>query len=398
MPETMLKTEIKKLSQQIHGDVVKLRRHLHTYPELSFQEHKTSAFIKSQLDALGITWKAVAGTGIEALITGNIKSEKVIALRADIDALPIQEKNNVDYSSQNPGVMHACGHDFHTSSLLGTAQILKMVQTNFGGTIKLLFQPGEEVLPGGASLMIKEGVLNNPRPTAVLGQHAMPRIEVGKIGIRSGKHMASMDAVIVRIKGKGGHGAEPHNIVDPVVIASHIIIALQQIVSRLANPGDPTVLSFGKVIANGAINVIPDEVYMEGTFRAMNEDWRDEAHRRMTDMAEGIAKSMGATCEMKIIRGFPFLINEAKLTAEIKSLASEYLGEDNVLEEDIWMAAEDFAYYSQVADSCFYLCGVGNVAKGITSTLHSPTFNIDENALEVSAGLMAYLALKRLGN
>jgi len=398
MPETILKTEIKKLSQQIHGDVVKLRRHLHTYPELSFQEHKTSAFIKSQLDALGISWKGVAGTGVEALITGNIKSEKVIALRADIDALPIQEKNNVDYSSQHPGVMHACGHDFHTSSLLGTAQILKMVQPNFGGTIKLLFQPGEEVLPGGASLMIKEGVLNNPRPSAVLGQHAMPRIEVGKIGIRSGKHMASMDAVIVRIRGKGGHGAEPHNIVDPVVIASHIIIALQQIVSRMANPGDPTVLSFGKVIANGAINVIPDEVYMEGTFRAMNEEWRDEAHRRMTDMAEGIAKSMGAICEMKIIRGFPFLINEAKLTAEIKTLASEYLGEENVLEEDIWMAAEDFAYYSQAADSCFYLCGVGNVAKGITSTLHSPTFNIDENALEVSAGLMAYLALRRLGN
>src|SRR5688572_10670105 len=398
MPDLMLKTAIKKLSQQIHGDVVKLRRHLHTYPELSFQEHKTSAFKKAHLDRLGISWKPVAGTGMEALITGNIKSEKVIVLRADIDALPIQEKNDVDYASQHPGIMHACGHDFHTSSLLGTARILKMVQNNFGGTIKLLFQPGEEVLPGGASLMIKEGVLNNPRPSAVLGQHAMPRIEVGKIGIRSGKHMASMDAVIVRIKGKGGHGAEPHNIVDPVVIASHIIIALQQIVSRLANPGDPTVLSFGKVIANGAINVIPDEVYMEGTFRAMNEDWRDEAHRRITDMAEGIAKSMGATCEMKIIRGFPFLINEAKLTAEIKTLASEYLGEENVLEEDIWMAAEDFAYYSQAADSCFYLCGVGNMRNGITSTLHSPTFNIDENALEVSTGLMAYLALKRLGN
>lgn len=398
MPELMLKTEIKKISQQIHGDVVKLRRHLHTYPELSYQEHKTSAFIKMHLDTLGISWKPVAGTGIEALITGNIKSEKVIALRADIDALPIQEKNDVDYASQHPGIMHACGHDFHTSSLLGTAQILKTVQNNFGGTVKLLFQPGEEVLPGGASMMIKEGVLDNPRPSAILGQHAMPRIEVGKIGIRSGKHMASMDAVIVRIKGKGGHGAEPHNIVDPVVIASHIIIALQQIVSRLANPGDPTVLSFGKVIANGAINVIPDEVYMEGTFRAMNERWRDEAHRRMTDMAEGIAKSMGATCDFKIIRGFPFLINEAKLTAEIKTLASEYLGEENVLDEDIWMAAEDFAYYSQAADSCFYLCGVGNTRNGITSGLHSPTFNIDEDALQVSAGLMAYLAVKKLGN
>jgi amidohydrolase len=397
-PELMLKTEIKDLSQKIHGDVVNLRRHLHSYPELSFQEHKTSAFIKSHLDTLGIPWKSVAGTGIEALITGKIKSEKVIALRADIDALPIHEKNDVDYASKHPGVMHACGHDFHTSSLLGTAQILTILQNKFGGTIKLLFQPGEEVLPGGASLMIKEGVLNNPRPTAILGQHAMPRIEVGKVGIRSGKHMASMDAVIVRVKGKGGHGAEPHNNVDPVVIASHIIIALQQVVSRLANPGDPTVLSFGKVIANGAINVIPDEVYMEGTFRAMNERWRHEAHRRMTDMAVGIAKSMGATCDLQIIRGFPFLINEEKLTAEIKIHASEYLGEGNVLEEDIWMAAEDFAYYSQAADSCFYLCGVGNVPKGITSSLHSPTFNIDESALEVSAGLMAYLALKRLGN
>src|SRR5918993_2933041 len=231
----MLELEIKKIAQRIHGDVVKIRRHLHAHPELSFQEHNTSAFIKAQLDVLGISWKSVAGTGIEAIISGNIKSEKVIALRADIDALPIQEKNTVEYASQNAGVMHACGHDFHTSSLLGTAQILTSFKDKFGGTIKLLFQPGEEVLPGGASLMIKEGVLDNPRPTAVLGQHALPRIAVGKIGIRSGKHMASMDAVIVRIKGKGGHGAEPHNIIDPVVIASHIIIALQQVVSRLAN-------------------------------------------------------------------------------------------------------------------------------------------------------------------
>ena len=394
----MLKAEIKKLAREFHSDVVKLRRHLHAYPELSFQEHKTSAFIKSQLDAFGIEWKTVAGTGISAIITGEKPSEEIIALRADIDALPIQEKNTVEYASQHPGIMHACGHDFHTSSLLGTAQILKAVQHSFGGTIKLLFQPGEEVLPGGASLMIKEGVLENPKPSAVLGQHAMPRLQVGQIGIRSGKHMTSMDAVIVKIRGRGGHGAVPHNIVDPVVIAAHIILALQQVVSRMANPGDPTVLSFGKVIANGAINVVPDEVYMEGTFRAMNERWRDEAHRRMTKMAAGIAESMGATCDLKIIRGFPFLSNDEKLTAEIKSYATEYLGEENILEEDIWMAAEDFAYYSQSAASCFYLCGVGNVEKGITSSLHSPTFNIDENALDVSAGLMAYLALKRLGN
>lgn len=246
--------------------------------------------------------------------------------------------------------------------------------------------------------MIRDGVLENPRVSAVIGQHAMPRIPVGKIGLRKGKHMASMDSLFVKIIGRGGHGAQPHMNIDPVVIASHIIIALQQIVSRMAHPGDPTVLSFGKVIANGAINVIPDEVYMEGTFRAMNETWREEAHKRMTRMAVQIADSMGATCEFKIQRGYPFLINEEKLTDEVRRHAIDYLGEENVLEEDIWMAAEDFAYYSQAADSCFYLCGVGNEEKGIQSSLHTPTFDIDEDALALSTGLMAYIALKRMGN
>jgi len=393
----MLKEKIKRLSQEFHPDVVNLRRHLHTYPELSFQELKTSDFIKDQLSAMEISWNVVAGTGVVGMVEGKLESDRVVALRADIDALPIQEKNTVSYASQHPGVMHACGHDFHTSSLLGSAKILQTLRDNFGGRIKLIFQPGEEVLPGGASIMIKEGVLDKPKPEAIIGQHAMPRIEAGKIGIRSGKHMASMDAVTVRVLGKGGHGAEPHQNVDPVVIAAHIVIALQQIVSRIAHPGDPTVLSFGKVIANGAVNVIPDEVYMEGTFRAMNETWRDEAHRRMKEMAQGIAISMGAVCEFKIVRGYPFLINEKKLTEQIRHHATEYLGEENVLEEDIWMVAEDFAYYSQVSDSCFYLCGVGNPAKGITSSLHTPTFDIDENALAVSSGLMAYLAIKRLG-
>jgi amidohydrolase len=393
----MLKDKISRLAEEIHQNVIRIRRHLHSYPELSFQEHKTSAFIKKQLNELGIPWSPIAGTGVVAILEGKLPSENVIALRADIDALPIQEKNNTDYASQNAGVMHACGHDFHTSSLLGTAHILLLLRENFGGRVKLLFQPGEEVLPGGASIMIKEGALDNPKPTAILGQHAMPRIHSGKIGIRSGKHMASMDAVYVRVKGKGGHGAEPHKNIDPVVIASHIIIALQQVVSRIAQPGDPTVLSFGKVIANGAVNVIPDEVYIEGTFRAMNEAWRDEAHRRMKEMAEGLAASMGATCDLKIIRGYPFLVNEKKLTQQVTQFAIEYLDEENVLEEDIWMAAEDFAYYSQAADSCFYLCGVGNPSKGITSSLHTPTFDIDESALSVSSGLMAYLAIRQLG-
>lgn len=393
----MLIEKIKQLSNQLHSEVVTLRRHLHSFPELSFEEHQTSAFVKAQLDALGIPWTAVAGTGVLATVAG-IQSDGVVALRADMDALPIQEMNKVPYASQRPNVMHACGHDFHTSSLLGTARILNNMKDEFRGTIKFLFQPGEEVLPGGASHMIRDGVLENPRVQAVIGQHAMPRIPVGKIGIRKGKHMASMDSLFVRIIGKGGHGAQPHMNVDPVVIASHIIIALQQVVSRMAHPGDPTVLSFGKVIANGAINVIPDEVYMEGTFRAMNETWRNEAHKKMTQMAEQLAEAMGARCEFKIQRGYPFLVNEEKLTDEVRVYAIEYLGKENVLEEDIWMAAEDFAYYSQVADACFYLCGVGNEKKKITSSLHTPTFDIDEDVLSMSPGLMAYIALKRLGN
>ena len=389
---------IKRLSEDIHGDVVALRRHLHAYPELSFQEHQTSAFVKKQLDELGISWKPVADTGVLATIVGNMPSEQVIALRADMDALPIQEMNEVPYASVHANVMHACGHDFHTSSLLGTAKILHTLRDQFRGTVKFFFQPGEEVIPGGASLMIRDGVLENPKVNAVIGQHAMPRIEVGKIGIRKGKHMASMDSLFVRIIGRGGHGAQPHLNIDPVVIASHIIIGLQQVVSRMAHPGDPTVLSFGKVIANGAINVIPEEVYMEGTFRAMNEAWRDEAHKRMTKLAVEMAESMGARCEFKIQRGYPFLVNEEKLTEKVRSYAVDFLGEENVLDEDIWMAAEDFAYYSQVTDSCFYLCGVGNQAKGIQSSLHTPTFDIDEKVLAISTGLMAYIALKQLGN
>lgn len=393
----MLQEKIRTLAAKIHPNVVQIRRHLHAHPELSFQEKQTSEYIKRQLDEIGVPWSPIAGTGIVALLKGDLQSDNAIALRADIDALPIFEKNPVDYASQNPGVMHACGHDFHTASLLGTAQILHSVRDSFGGQIKLIFQPGEEVLPGGASIMIKEGVLQNPKPQAIIGQHAMPRIEAGKIGIRPGKHMASMDAVRLRVKGKGGHGAEPHKNIDPVVIAAHIIIALQQVVSRIAQPGDPTVLSFGKVVADGAVNVIPDEVYLEGTFRAMNEEWRNEAHDRMKKIAEGVASSMGAVCEFTITRGYPFLINEEKLTQQVKTFAVEYLGQENVLDEEIWMAAEDFAYYSQEADACFYLCGVGNYSRGITSSLHTPTFDIDESALITSCGLMAYLAIRRLG-
>ena len=394
----MLSDEIKEAAQRVFNEVIANRRHLHAHPELSFCEYETSGFIKQKLGQMGISWMAMADTGIVAVIQGEIASQRVIALRADIDALPIAEDNEVPYASQNTGIMHACGHDAHTSSLLGAAQILQSLKSKFGGTIKLIFQPAEEKLPGGASIMIKEGVLENPVPEAIIGQHVMPALECGKIGIRAGRFMASMDEIFVKVRGKGGHGAQPHQNIDPVLITSHIIVALQQIVSRMADPMLPTVLSFGKVIANGAINVIPDEVYVEGTFRTMDESWRNEAHARMKKIAESIAEGMGGSCELTIVRGYPFLVNEEKLTGQVQQWATEYLGSENIQEAEIWMAAEDFSFYSQVTDACFYRLGTGNAAKDTQYSVHTPRFDIDEDALKISTGLMAYIALKQLGN
>ncbi|WP_276348645.1 M20 family metallopeptidase [Daejeonella sp. JGW-45] len=394
----MLKDKISQLAQDIHKEVVGNRRHLHANPELSFEEYETSAFVKSKLDELGISYQNMADTGIVALIKGSKPSDSVVALRADMDALPILEANDVPYKSTKPGVMHACGHDVHTSSLLGTARILTELKDEFGGTVKLIFQPAEERLPGGANLMIKEGVLENPKPQAVIGQHVMPHIETGKVGFRAGKYMASTDEIYVTVYGKGGHGAQPQQNIDPVLITSHIIVALQQIVSRVANPTVPSVLSFGKVIANGATNVIPNEVKLEGTFRTMDEAWRAKAHEKMKKMAEGIAEAMGGSCDFNIMRGYPFLINEEKLTANTRAYAEEYLGSENVIDLDIWMAAEDFAYYSQVSDACFYRLGTGNEKRGISSSVHTPTFDVDEESLRLSTGLMTYIALKQLGN
>ncbi len=394
----MLKERIQQLAAEVFDTTIQNRRHLHAHPELSYKEHETVAFVAAKLDELGISYQKMANTGLVALIKGDKPSDEVVALRADMDALPIEEANEVPYKSTKPGVMHACGHDAHTASLLGTAAILQQMKSEFGGTVKLIFQPAEEVLPGGASLMIKEGVLDNPKPKAVFGQHVMPLIDAGKVGFRSGKYMASTDELYVTVKGKGGHGAQPQQNIDPVIITAHMLVALQQIVSRVADPKLPSVLSFGKVIANGATNVIPNEVKLEGTFRTLDEKWRDEAHTKMKKMAEGIAESMGGSCEFEIRKGYPFLVNEEKLTEQAKGYAQEYLGKENVLELDIWMAAEDFAYYSQVADACFYRLGTRNEARGIISSVHTPTFDIDEQAFAISTGLMAYLALKRLGN
>ena len=394
----MIKNKIQELAASIFNDVVDYRQHIHANPELSYQEFETSKFVKDKLLAWGIEFTDCANTGVVGLIKGNLPSDKVIALRADMDALPILEANDKPYASKNPGVMHACGHDVHTSSLLGSAYILNQLKDEFGGTIKLIFQPAEELLPGGASIMIKEGVLENPKPNYIVGQHVMPLIESGKVGFRSGIYMASTDELYVTVTGKGGHGAQPHQNIDPVLIASHIIVALQQIVSRNADPRLPSVLSFGKVTANGATNIIPNEVKIEGTFRTLDEDWRAEAHRRMKKMAEGIAEAMGGSCDFDIHKGYPFLINEEKLTANARSFAEEFLGKENVIDLDIWMAAEDFSFYSQVTDACFYRLGTGNAAKDTQYSVHTPKFDIDEDALKISTGLMAYIALKQLGN
>ena len=388
---------IQKIAEKNFNEVLSIRRHLHMNPELSFHEFETAKFVASKLKEMNISFQDnVAGTGLVGIIRGKNDNGKVVALRADMDALPIHEANQVDYKSTKDGVMHACGHDAHTASLLGAAAILNELKDQFDGTIKLLFQPGEEKLPGGASLMIKEGALENPKPNSVIGQHVMPLIPSGKVGFRSGIYMASTDELYLKVIGKGGHGAMPHLNIDPVLITSHLIVALQQIVSRVANPTMPSVLSFGKVIANGATNVIPNEVYIEGTFRTLNEEWRAEAHQHMLDMAHQLVQSMGGRLEFEIRKGYPALINDEALTAKAKTSAIEYLGSENVLDLDIWMAAEDFSFYSQVAPACFYRLGTRNESRGITSSVHTPTFDIEEESLKIGAGLMTYLALKEL--
>lgn len=393
----MVKDKIKALAKDFKSDIIALRRHLHAHPELSFQEYQTSAFVEEKLKSFGISQlEKKADTGIVALIEGRNPSAKVIALRADMDALPIIEQNEVSYKSTNPGVMHACGHDVHTASLLGAAKILNGLKDDFEGTVKLIFQPGEELIPGGASLMIKDKVLENPRPSGIIGQHVMPLIPVGKVGFRKGMYMASADELYITVKGKGGHGAMPETLVDPVLIASHMIVALQQVVSRNASPKIPSVLSFGRVEALGATNVIPNEVKIQGTFRTLNEEWRAKAHVQMVKIAKGIVEGMGGEVDFEVRRGYPFLKNAEALTERAQQAAISYMGEENVVDLDIWMAAEDFSYYTQEIDGCFYRLGTRNEAKGIVSGVHTPTFDIDEDALEIGAGLMAYIAVNEL--
>lgn len=391
---------IKSRSNELKETLIEIRTHIHKNPELSFEEYETAQLVENYLQQnLGLETQRLANTGVVACIHGKNPNKKVVALRADMDALPITEvADGRSHRSLKEGIMHACGHDVHTTSLLGAATILNELKGELEGTVKLIFQPGEERLPGGASLLIKEGVLENPKVDAIIGQHVMPLLPTGTTGFRKGLYMASTDELYCTITGKGGHGAMPHLNTDPVVVASHIIVALQQIVSRNANPILPSVLSIGKVIAEGATNVIPTEVRMEGTFRTLNEKWRSEAHIEIRKIVIGIAESMNCTAELEIRKGYPFLYNEEKLTERCTNAANRYLGAENVKELDIWMAAEDFSYYTHNLPGCFYRLGVRNEAKGIVHSVHHPAFDADMECIVDGAGLLAYLAMNELEN
>jgi amidohydrolase len=391
--------KIKSLSESYSHEVVEWRRHLHANPELSYEEFNTAKFVASKLRSYGIEpTEGVATTGIVALIKGKNSDQKTVALRADMDALPIEEANPVSYKSTRPGVMHACGHDVHTSSLLGTAKILSEIKDQFEGTVKLIFQPGEEKNPGGASYMIRDGALQNPTPASIIGQHVMPLMPVGKVGFREGMYMASSDEIYLTVIGKGGHGAAPELTIDPIVIASHIIIALQQVISRNASPKQPTVLTFGRIMGEGATNIIPNEVKIAGTFRALNEEWRASGLAKIKKMAESIAEGMGGKCDVTISHGYPYLENNPEVTRRIRKAAEEYLGKENVVDIDLTLGSEDFAYYSHVVPASFYRLGTRNEAKGITSYVHTPTFDIDEDALKIGPGLMAWMAVNELSS
>ena len=392
-----LKNRIKRLAGGYLKEVTAIRRHLHANPELSSLEILTSAFIAKQLSDWGIEHQTgVGGHGIVGLIKGIKPGSKVVALRADMDALPIREKNSVTYVSKNPGVMHACGHDMHMASLLGTARILKSLEGEICGTVKLIFQPSEEKYPGGALPMIKAGVLENPRPDFIIGQHVYPELEAGKIGLRSGKYMASTDEVHLVVKGKGGHAAIPHKVIDPILITAHIILALQQIVSRNAQPTTPSVLSFGRIIADGQANIIPDEVRISGTMRTFDEEWRMEMQNRIRTISASIAEGMGGQCEVTVNKGYPFVFNDPGVTKKVWGYAQQYLGKENVVELEMRMTAEDFSYFANEIPGCFYRLGVMNVARGITSNLHTAKFDADESSLETGMGFMAWIVVNEL--
>ena len=387
----MLQTTIKGLAQKYAPQFIEVRHHLHAHPELSYQEFETSRFIQEQLKTFKIPFEVKATTGVVGIIEGKNPASRVVALRGDMDALPIQEQNEVAYKSTKEGVMHACGHDVHTTCLLGAAKILAETKDSWEGTVKLIFQPGEEKNPGGASLMIKEGVLENPKPEGILALHVNPQLEVGKLSFRGGKVMASADEIYITIRSKGGHAAAPHLTADTILIASHLVVSLQQIISRNNNPFSPSVLSITSFQGGFTTNVIPTEVKLMGTFRAMDEAWRFKAHELIKKLTSELVVSMGAEADVHIDVGYPTVYNNESLNEAAKALAAHYMGVENVEETELRMGAEDFGYYSQQIPGCFFRLGTANTAKGITAGVHTPRFDIDESAIEIGMGMMAYL-------
>ena len=389
----MLDQKIKRLAKQYADEFIEIRRHLHANPELSYKEFETSKFVQSKLASFGISFEVIATTGIVGLIKGKNPESRVFALRADMDALPIQEENEVEYASKNPGVMHACGHDVHTTILLGAAKILNELKSEWEGTIKLIFQPGEERNPGGASYMIKDGVLENPRPQGIFGLHVHPGLDLGKLSFRKGRVMASADELYITVRSKGGHAAAPHLTADTILVASQLIVSLQQVISRNNNPTSPSVLSICSFQGGHTTNVIPSEVKLMGTFRAMDEKWRTKAHELIRNQAKGIAEATGAEIDLHIDIGYPTVDNDPALTETGWQLANTYMGKENVSETEMRMGAEDFGYYTQVIPGCFYRLGVRNKEKGIIHNVHTPQFNIDERAIETGMGIMAWLGV-----
>lgn len=388
----MLAEKIKALAATHAEAFIGVRRHLHAHPELSYQEFATSQYVQERLQQEGIAFEVMATTGIVATIHGKNPQSRVIALRADMDALPIQEENQVPYCSTKPGVMHACGHDVHTSILLGAARILYQLKDEWEGTVKLLFQPGEEKNPGGASYMIRDGALENPKPSGIIALHVHPGLDVGKLSFRTGRVMASADEIYITIKSKGGHAAAPHLTADTILIASQLVVSLQQVISRNNNPTSPSVLSICSFQGGFTTNVIPSEVKLMGTFRAMDEAWRFKAHELIKQQTIGLVTAMGAEADVHIDVGYPTVDNDPALTTKAWQLAEQYMGKTNVEETEMRMGAEDFGYYTQQIPGCFFRLGVRNEAKGIVHNVHTPKFDIDESAIAIGMGNMAWLA------
>ena len=386
----MLSEKIQALAAMYESDALHIRHHLHAHPELSYQEFETAAFVRRKLSEYGIPHTTMAETGVIGTIEGTDPTSRIIALRADMDALPIQEENEVPYRSTRPGVMHACGHDVHTTCLLGAARILKELRHEWKGTVKLIFQPGEERNPGGASILIREGVLENPKPEAIFGMHVNPQLETGLISFRSGRVMASADELYITVRGKGGHAAAPHWTTDTILVASHLVTSLQQIISRNNSPFSPSVLSICSIQGGHTTNVIPAEVKMMGTFRAMDEEWRFKAHDIIRRQVRGIAEAMNAEIDLHIDIGYPCVYNNERLHDTAWTLAQQYMGVPHVKETELRMGAEDFGFYSERIPGCFFRLGTANAENGITAGVHTPKFDIDESAIRIGMGMMAW--------